>query len=244
MRVIELDIHRAFAEAVAWDDGKLKRLGRWIPDERTQALRRQVTRRNQIVRQRSRLKNIIQSILHSHLIPSCPRADLWGASGRAWLFHQVLPEDERLAIERHLREFHRLGDDLKVIERDLARSALGDEGVKRLMTIPGVDMVVALAIVNAIGDVGRFEQSQKLVSYLCLNPSVRQSGPGPAYHGRITKQGRGHARGMLSSRRLGRQRERRVRRVRSSCCRRRTYPGRRNSPDIRSRTRHAPPFRS
>src|ERR1700733_3018166 len=65
------------------------------------------------------------------------------------------------------------------------------------MTIPGVDMVVALAIVAAIGDVGRFEQSQKLVSYLGLNPSVRQSGPGPAYHGRITKQGRGHARGML-----------------------------------------------
>jgi transposase len=30
-----------------------------------------VTGRNQIVRQRSRLKNIIQSILHSHLIPSC-----------------------------------------------------------------------------------------------------------------------------------------------------------------------------
>jgi transposase len=54
----------------------------WIPDEPTQALRRQVTRRNQIVRQRSRLKNIIQSILHSHLIPSCPHADLCGASGR------------------------------------------------------------------------------------------------------------------------------------------------------------------
>ena len=27
MRIIGLDIHRAFAEAVAWDDGKLKRLG-------------------------------------------------------------------------------------------------------------------------------------------------------------------------------------------------------------------------
>ena len=297
MRIIGLDIHRAFAEAVAWDDGKLKRLGRvdmrrplleafakklskddgvvveatgnaasvaaviaphvkkvvianpkqvrviahakiktdtidasvlaqlyasgflpevWIPDEPTQALRRQVTRRNQIVRQRSRLKNIIQSILHSHLIPSCPHADLCGASGRTWLFHQVLPEDERLAVERHLREFDRLGDDLKVIERDLARSALGDEGVKRLMTIPGVDMVVALAIVAAIGDVGRFEQSQKLVSYLGLNPSVRQSGPGPAYHGRITKQGRG-PRAACSSRPPGLQRERRVRCVRSSC---------------------------
>lgn len=43
----------------------------------------------------------------------------------------------------------------------------------------------------------RFSDPQKLVAYLGLNPSVRQSGEGPAYHGRITKQGRGHARGML-----------------------------------------------
>jgi transposase len=28
MRIIGLDTHRAFAEAVAWDEGKLKRLGR------------------------------------------------------------------------------------------------------------------------------------------------------------------------------------------------------------------------
>jgi transposase len=97
----------------------------------------------------------------------------------------------------HLCEFDRLGEDLQVIERDLARSALADEGVKRLMTIPGVDMTVALAMKAAIGDVSRFDEPQKLVSYLGLNPSVRQSGPGPAYHGRITKQGRGHARGML-----------------------------------------------
>jgi transposase len=169
----------------------------WIADEATQALRRQVTRRNQVVRQRSRLKNIIQSILHAHLIPACPAADLCGSKGRAWLSEQILPDDERYAIERHLREFDRLADDLRVIERDLARSALADESVARLMTIPGIDMVVALALVAAIGDVQRFEASQKLVSYLGLNPSVRQSGPGPAHHGRITKQGRGHARGML-----------------------------------------------
>ena len=156
-----------------------------------------MTRRNQIVRQRSRLKNIIQSILHSHLIPSCPHADLCGAKGRTWLSEQVVPQDERLAIDRHMREFDRLGEDLQVIERDLARSALANDGVKRLMTIPGVDMTVALAMKAAIGEGARFDAPQKLVSYLRLNPSVRQSGPGPAYHGRITRQGRGHARGML-----------------------------------------------
>ena len=53
------------------------------------------------------------------------------------------------------------------------------------MTIPGVDMIVALAIVAAIGEVDRFDRPEKLVSYLGLNPSVRQSGPAPAYHGRI-----------------------------------------------------------
>ena len=28
MRIIGLDIHRAFAEAVAWEDGKIRRFGR------------------------------------------------------------------------------------------------------------------------------------------------------------------------------------------------------------------------
>jgi len=65
------------------------------------------------------------------------------------------------------------------------------------MTIPGVDATVALAIVAAVGDFGRFSSPQRLVSYLGLNPRVRQSGGQPAQHGRITKQGRAHARGML-----------------------------------------------
>jgi transposase len=278
MRIIGMDVSRAFAELVAWDDGRLRRLGRvdmrrdlleawarklqpddvvvieatgnavaavevmspyagkvvvanpkqvrliahariktdtidagvlaqlyasgflpevWVPDPATAALRRQVTRRNQIVRQRSRLKNIIQSILHAHLVPGCPHANMLGHRGRAWLGAQLLPDDERLAIERHVREIDRLGEDLKIVERDLAQAAIGSEPVKRLMTIPGIDMIVAEGLMAAIGDPTRFSCPQKLVSYLGLNPSVHQSGPGPAHHGRITKQGRGHARGML-----------------------------------------------
>ena len=37
MRIIGLDIHRAFAEAVAWEDGKLSRLGRVIMRSRVAA---------------------------------------------------------------------------------------------------------------------------------------------------------------------------------------------------------------
>ena len=75
----------------------------WVPDAKALALRRQVTRRNQIVRRRVRLKTTTQSILHAHLLPQCPHADLFGNKGRAWLLAQDLPADERDAVERHVR---------------------------------------------------------------------------------------------------------------------------------------------
>src|SRR5947199_3223626 len=57
----------------------------WVADLQTQALRRQIARRAHIVRQRTRLKNQVQSILHRNLIPRCPAADLFGIKGRVWL---------------------------------------------------------------------------------------------------------------------------------------------------------------
>jgi transposase len=169
----------------------------WVPDQSTLRLRRQVTRRNQIVRQRVRLKTMIQAILHAHLVPQCPHADILGPKGRAWLLTQLLPDDESAAIERHIREYDRLTDDLRVVERELARDALGSAETKRLMTIPGIDMVVAVGLLAAIGPVDRFTSPGRLVAFLGLNPSVHQSGNNPARHGRITKQGPCHARTML-----------------------------------------------
>src|ERR671912_2634428 len=126
----------------------------WVPDQRTLALRRRVTPRNQIVRQRARLKTIIQSILHAHLVPPCPHADLLGPRRRAWLLAQPLLPPDADAVARHLREHDRLGEDLRVVERELAREALADPDARRLMTIPGINIVVAVGLVAAIGTVG------------------------------------------------------------------------------------------
>lgn len=169
----------------------------WIPDAATLARRRQVTRRTQLVRQRVRLKSIVQSILHANLLPRCPHADLFGGKGRAWLQAQHLPKDESEAIEQHVQEYDRLSEALKGIERDIARVALSDPNVKRLMTIPGIDVVVAVGLMAAIGTIERFETPDKLVAYIGLNPSVHQSGDGVAHHGRITKRGRSNARFLL-----------------------------------------------
>jgi transposase len=169
----------------------------WIPDERTEQVRRQVARRTQIVRHRTRLKNQVHAILHRNLLPRCPAADLFGVKGRGWLATQPLPPDEQATVESLLRGLDHAWTELTALDSELAQVALADPAAQRLMTVPGVDMTVALGVVAAIGDVQRFRSPQKLVSYLGLNPRVRQSGAQPAQYGRITKQGRAHARGML-----------------------------------------------
>ena len=169
----------------------------WVPDPETERRRRLVARRNQVVRHRTRVKNEIHAILAAHLVPPCPHAELFNGPGRAWLAGQVLPDDERATVERHLRELDRLGEDLEVLDRDIGSAVVDDPAVKRLLTIAGVNVTVATGLVAAIGDVRRFSSPQKLVSYFGLNPRVRQSGLGLAQHGRISKIGRAHARALL-----------------------------------------------
>ncbi len=146
--------------------------------------------------QMTRLKNRMQSVLHANLIPR-EIGNLFTKKGRARLEQLALPTDQKRLVMRHLDEVDRLAAELALIDKDLAQRALDDPDVRRLMTIGGVNSIVAASVLAAIGDITRFSSPEKLVSYLGLNPSVHQSGDRPAFHGHITRQGRGHARAML-----------------------------------------------
>jgi transposase len=169
----------------------------WVADEDTQARRRQVARRAHLVRQRTRLKNQVQAILHRTLVARCPAADRFGIKGRGWLAEQELPADERRAVVALLRQLDFHGHELRLIDAELERIALGCQDTQRLMTISGVDVTVAMSITAAVGTFFRFDSPNKPVGDLGRNPRVKQSGEQPAAHGRIATQGRAHARGML-----------------------------------------------
>ena len=126
----------------------------WMPGEATEALRRLVAQRNQVVRQMTRVKNRVHAVLHADLIPPY-RGDLFGAAGRSWVAEQPLAEDERLAVRRHLAVLDRRAADLAALDQALAGCALDDERVRRLMTIGGLHAAVALGLLAAIGDVAR-----------------------------------------------------------------------------------------
>ncbi|WP_246135620.1 transposase [Mesorhizobium intechi] len=108
-----------------------------------------------------------------------------------------MPADERAAIERHLSLIDQINEALTVVEADIAVRALQHPTIRRLMTLPGLDVTVAASVAAAIRDIRRSAILRGLSPILVSIPSVRPSGEGLAYHGRITKQGRGHARGML-----------------------------------------------
>ena len=168
----------------------------WAPDRETLALRRRIAHRASLVRQRTRLRNQIHAVLARNFV-EVPVTDVFGKRGRQFLARVELDEFERAQLDSALRLHDALEAEVVTAERSLAKEALGRPDVRRLMTIPGVGSITALAIVSVIGDVHRFPSARHLVGYLGLDPRVRQSGDRGARTGRISRQGQAHARGLL-----------------------------------------------
>ena len=169
----------------------------WMPDGRCRVLRRRLARREQLVRSRSRAKNEIHAVLQRRLQGKPPCSDLFGVKGRQWLAGLELPEEERESVDAGIRHIEFLDAEIAAVERLIAQQALAWPEIRRLMTVPGVNLICAATFIAAVGHVDRFLTSRKLVAYLGLDPRVRQSGDAPARSGRISKRGSAAARWAL-----------------------------------------------
>ena len=157
----------------------------WRPVERCGVLRRRLARREQLVHARTRAKQEVHAVLHRRLQGKPPSSDLFGVKGRQWLGGLELPLEERESVDAALRHVNFLGYEIGEVERLIAEQALGWPEIRRLMTVPGVNLICAASFMAAIGNANRFLTSRKLVAYLGLDPKVRQSGEAPARSGRI-----------------------------------------------------------
>jgi transposase len=169
----------------------------WMPPEWIARMRRRLARREQLVRARSRVKNEIHAVPMRQLKGRPPVSDLFGVKGRQWLRGLELPEVEDETVKAGLRHIEFLDTEIEQVERLIATEALQSPQVKRLLTVPGVNVICAAVFLAAVGDIRRFNDSRKLVAYLGLDPRVYQSGSTPARGGRISKQGSPRARWAL-----------------------------------------------
>jgi transposase len=167
----------------------------WMPDPETRQLRQHTTERAALVSDRTRIKNRIHAVLHQRLIEA-PPGDLFSRRHLHWLASLPLEEAGRESLNRHLRHLAFVEGELALLHEQLARQAYEDPRVKLLMSLPGVDFTVALAVVATLGDIHRFPSAEEAAAYVGLTPSTRQSAF-RCYHGPITKQGRAHCRWLL-----------------------------------------------
>ena len=162
----------------------------YVSPPKTVEEKRAIRFRTGMVQTRTRMKNMIHGILLQESI-KIPGPTF------TFRFNRELHKLKNWRIEEYLeciKSFdERIGRaNLKI--HDMVRD---NEYVQILMSIPGVGKFTALAIASEIDDISRFEDPDKLVSYIGLAPSVRNS-VGITHHGKITHAGNATVRWVLT----------------------------------------------
>lgn len=152
--------------------GWLREIG--IKSMDAQTLQVLMTARAQLISQRQAIANNIRGLLKTfgHVIrrgckgPFAPRVRE-ATEGNAVL---------TAIIEPLLAAWQALRDQAAAYDREITMKAKSDTAARRLMTVPGVGVVVALAYKAVIDDPARFKRSTSVGAYIGLTPRRYQSG--------------------------------------------------------------------
>jgi transposase len=158
------------------------------------AVRALILARKKLVGQRVTLENQIRGLavvfgvrLPRGLSPAFAEQVIDGSKGVAGL---------TCAMAGLLAARNAVLDAITAIDRDMKRLARASEACRRLMSIPGVGQLTALAFVAAIDEPARFQRSRDVGAYLGLVPRRYQSGE-VDYSGGISKCGDRRVRTLL-----------------------------------------------
>jgi transposase len=147
----------------------------YVPDRNTRDVRDLVRHRIELVKDRTRHKNRIHSILDKYWL----RYDgvLFTAEGIRWLRSQKMRETDSQIVRSHLRQIDVLTLMIQQIESQIASIALRDRRVRLLLGFCGIDYYGAMLVLHEIGDISRFPNPKKLVlPYKIIpNPTVNLS---------------------------------------------------------------------
>lgn len=165
----------------------------YVPTLSVREWRGLIVFRSRLVEKRTGVKNEIRSLLRN-AGAIAPRG-LWQKKGLQWLEKVELQSGSRLRLDLCRFELSNLQLHLKRVEKELNRRARSHPGVMLLMTIPGIGVRTAEALVAYIDDPERLGR-KKIGAYLGLVPSQHQSGE-HNHLGHITKQGPAVVRKLL-----------------------------------------------
>jgi transposase len=139
-----------------------------------QTLRLLLVTRAQLVSQRQAIANTLRGLLKTfgHVVRRGAGAPF------ASRVREVSRDNAALAIivEPMLAVWQSLREQITVLDRELLLRAKSDAAVRRLMTIPAVGVIAALAFTAVIDTPARFGNARAVGAYLGLTPRRYQSG--------------------------------------------------------------------
>ena len=144
----------------------------------SQAIRALLVARSRLVSIRRDLENQVRGLLKEVGL-------LFPVRVRELVDHQHML---RSIIEGLLAVHEQVEEQQVVLDKRVRQAAKTDETTRRLMSVPGVGVVTALAFRHTIDDPTRFRSAQAVGAYLGLTPRRKQSGE-QDFNGRISKWG-------------------------------------------------------
>ena len=109
---------------------------------------------------------------------------------------EEVPAYLRHALDEVLAEIDTLSEKAKALQRTLEHLTQQMPDAQRLMTVPGIGVLTATALVSFVGDIRRFPSGRHFAAYLGLTPREFSSGSSRRL-GRITKRGNSYVRMLL-----------------------------------------------
>ena len=157
-----------------------------VKSDEGQAARSLLVARARLVAIRRDLENQVRSLLKEVGL-LFPRAI--GGRFRVYV-RQLLGVEHMLRpiVDGLLSVHERVDEQQAVLDMRVRQEAKADETTRRLMTVPGVGVVTAMAFRHTIDDPTRFRSAQTVGAYLGLTPRRKQSGEQDV-NGRISKWG-------------------------------------------------------
>ena len=160
----------------------------YIPPPAIRELREVCRGRHQLVRLRTRLAQMIRSLLLRNDAGEPPGTRLYAPRALAWLAQVPLAPEAACTLRRLEPLYRAVHAEAQAADAAVRQHAAGDAIAIALDGLVGIGPVLALTIRAEVGDITRFARGPALASYAGLVPSVERSAD-RGYHGRITRDG-------------------------------------------------------
>lgn len=160
----------------------------WIPPAVVRDKRELPRTRMVFAVERTKLKNRIHSVLDKYGLQDAFEdiSDIFGATGRRVIVCvlEQLPSHTRYTTELLLEQLDQTEQKIKAIEARMNKLFKETEQHTLLKTMPGIGFILAVVILQEVGDIGRFASAERFASYSGVTPRVHASG-GKVRYGRL-----------------------------------------------------------